>query len=128
MPVDHFDDSNTDTYFNRYMVNDTYYQAGGPVILSDMGESGIDPDTAASFYAEFNGTTSAAMQLAQRLHGLVIGWEHRYYGFSRPVPMDDDSGTPMEGASGYRYLTMEQSTRRSRLLCQCIQHHRPSSE
>lgn len=49
------------------------------------------------------------MQLTQRLDGIVIGWEHRYYGYSRPVPIDDDSGFPENGIEGYKYHTVEQS-------------------
>lgn len=30
MPIDHFSDS-SDTFPNRYWLNDTYYQPGGPV-------------------------------------------------------------------------------------------------
>lgn len=108
IPVDHFDTSNTDTYDNRFLVNDTYYQEGGPVILFDFGESGISPDSAAQFLAE-DGAKSAPLRLAEKLNALVIGWEHRYYGYSRPVPMDDETGLPVEGASGYKYLTADQA-------------------
>ena len=31
MPIDHFNQSNTRTFENRYWVDDTYYQKGGPV-------------------------------------------------------------------------------------------------
>ncbi|KAH6867468.1 serine carboxypeptidase S28-domain-containing protein [Thelonectria olida] len=108
IPVDHFDTSNKDTYDNRFFVNDTYYKSGGPVILFDFGEGGISPASAADFLAEFS-VTSAPLRLAEKLNGLVIGWEHRYYGYSRPVPIDDDSGLPVEGASGYKYLTADQA-------------------
>ncbi|KAI5460140.1 peptidase S28, partial [Mariannaea sp. PMI_226] len=108
MLVDHFDASNKKTYSNRYFVNDTYYQPGGPVILFDFGESGASPDYVADYLAEFT-VTSAPMRLAEKLNGLVVGWEHRYYGYSRPVPMDDTSGLPMDGASGYKYLTADQA-------------------
>lgn len=108
LPVDHFDSSNTKTYPNRYFVNDTYYKPGGPVIFFDLGESGWDPTSVAQFLAEYN-ITSAAVRLAAKTNGLVIGWEHRYYGYSRPVPMDDESGLPVDGADGYKYLTVEQA-------------------
>jgi hypothetical protein len=108
IPVDHFDTSNKDTYDNRFFVNDTYYKTGGPVILFDFGEGGISPASAADFLAEYS-VTSAPLRLAKKLNGLVIGWEHRYYGYSRPVPMDDNTGLPVEGASGYKYLTADQA-------------------
>ncbi|KAH6962234.1 serine carboxypeptidase S28-domain-containing protein [Ilyonectria sp. MPI-CAGE-AT-0026] len=108
IPVDHFDKSNEETYPNRFFVNDTYYQTGGPVILFDFGEGGISPDSAAGFIAESD-MVSAPLRLAAKLNGLVIGWEHRYYGYSRPVPMDDETGLPLSGASGYQYLTADQA-------------------
>ncbi|KAK7426554.1 hypothetical protein QQZ08_006884 [Neonectria magnoliae] len=108
IPVDHFDSSNKDTYSNRFFVNDTYYQTGGPVILFDFGEGGVSPGSAADFLAEYN-HTSAPLRLAEKLNGVVIGWEHRYYGYSRPVPMDDETGLPVTGAEGYEYLTADQA-------------------
>ncbi|TWU70471.1 hypothetical protein ED733_000543 [Metarhizium rileyi] len=107
MPVDHFDSSNRDTFQNRYFVNDTYYKPGGPVIFFDVGESSLSPTMVAEFLAEHN-MTSAPLRLAAKTNGLVIGWEHRYYGFSRPVPMNDTSGLPRDELEGYRYLTIEQ--------------------
>lgn len=108
MPVDHFDASNKRTYPNRYFVNDTYYKAGGPVIVYDNGEAGFDPDGVSSMLAETDGK-SLPMQLAANLSGIVIGWEHRYYGYSRPVKLDDETGFPVEGINGYKYLSVEQA-------------------
>lgn len=108
MPVDHFSSTNKQTYLNKYYVNDTYYRPGGPVIFYDNGEAGFDADSAASTLAEANGPT-LPMQLAANLSGLVIGWEHRYYGDSRPVPMVNASGLPVEGSKGYIYLSVEQA-------------------
>jgi len=64
---------------------------------------------AAEAFAEFNSSISAPIQLAKKLHGLVIGWEHRYYGYSQPVQMDETTGSPITGAAGYQYLTVEQA-------------------
>jgi hypothetical protein len=108
LPVDHFDSSNKDTYPNRYFVNDTYYKPGGPVILYDFGEGGVSASDAADSIAEST-ATSAPVRLAAKTNGLVIGWEHRYYGYSRPVPLNDTSGLPVAGADGYKYLTVEQA-------------------
>jgi hypothetical protein len=94
MPVDHFNDSNTDTYLNPYFVNDTYYHPGGPVILFDFGEAGVSTYDLAIYLAEWNGTDSTAMRLAAKLNGVVIGWEHRYYGYSQPTSMDVDRNAP----------------------------------
>ncbi|KAF7557063.1 hypothetical protein G7Z17_g976 [Cylindrodendrum hubeiense] len=108
IPVDHFDTSNKDTYDNRFFVNDTYYKTGGPVILYDFGEGGVSPDTAADSIAEYS-SISAPLRLAAKVGGVVIGWEHRYYGYSRPVPMNDYTGLPLAGAAGYQYLTADQA-------------------
>ncbi|KAH6891539.1 serine carboxypeptidase S28-domain-containing protein [Thelonectria olida] len=108
IPVDHFDLSDDRTYDNRFFVNDTYYKTGGPVILYDFGESGVSPRSAAESLAEHSMET-APLRLAEKLNGLVIGWEHRYYGYSRPVPLDDHTGLPLSGASGYEYLTADQA-------------------
>ncbi|KAK2603587.1 hypothetical protein QQS21_004267 [Conoideocrella luteorostrata] len=104
MPVDHFDPSNKDTYPNRYFVNDTYYKSGGPVIIHDHGEAGIaDRDL------DEDGVQILPLRLAAKLNGLVIDWEHRYYGYSRPVRLNDTTGQPLRGAAGYKYLTVEQA-------------------
>ena len=105
IPIDHFS-SNSDTYKNRYYVNDTYYKTGGPVILQDMGEEGFTQSAAQIYMAEED-ARSASMELAKKLNGIVIGWEHRYYGKSLPVEMEDD--IPKEGLSGYKYLTVQQA-------------------
>ena len=90
MPIDHFNDSDTRMFNNRYFVNDTYYKPGGPVIFYDFGETGVDDYYAALLLGGYEGTLSAPMELAKELDGLVIGWEHRYYGYSRPFPVGDD--------------------------------------
>lgn len=109
IPVDHFDTSNKDTYKNRYYVNDTYYKPGGPVIIQDMGEQGFSPDSAGTYLAGVDGSMSSCMTLAEKLNGLVIGWEHRYYGLSLPVPYDDKTAMPVQGIEGYKYLTVQQA-------------------
>lgn len=108
IPVDHFDSSNKNTFPNRYFVNDTYYKAGGPVILFDVGEAAFDVEYVNQFLAESR-SHSLPMQLAARINAVVIGWEHRYYGYSRPVPIDDESGFPEDGIKGYKYHTVEQA-------------------
>lgn len=119
IPVDHFNKSDTRTYSNRYWVNDTYYQPGGPVFFFDRGEAGVSEFEAAVSLAEINGTISA-MALARQYNGLAILWEHRYYGESLPVAMnksiyDADTGfdptevQPLAGPEGWSYLTVDQA-------------------
>ncbi|KAJ7850077.1 hypothetical protein B0H14DRAFT_3452248 [Mycena olivaceomarginata] len=43
MPLDHFNASNRETFPNRYWVNATYYEPGGPVFLFDSGEQNAEP-------------------------------------------------------------------------------------
>ncbi|KAJ6783012.1 hypothetical protein PWT90_09191 [Aphanocladium album] len=108
MPVDHFTSSDKRTYSNRFFVNDTYYRAGGPVIFLDYGEGGVDPDNLSESLAEAT-SRSLPMRLAANLSGIVIGWEHRYYGYSRPVELDEETGFPLSGVQGYKYLSVEQA-------------------
>lgn len=112
IPVDHFNESDTRVYSNRYWVNDTYYKPGGPVFLYDYGESGVTNYMAAIVLAELNGTSSI-MALAREYNGLAIAWEHRYYGYSQPIPFNTsnvylDVG-PIDQPEGWSYLTVDQA-------------------
>ncbi|KAH8894193.1 hypothetical protein GQ53DRAFT_744933 [Thozetella sp. PMI_491] len=126
MPIDHFTESDKRTYNNRFFVNDTYYKPGGPVIFFDFGEAGVSDVEAAIFLADWGSYyVSATVKLAKELNGVMIGWEHRYYGYSNPFPVvggvdgseetdsDDSSlqdyGVPVGGAADYKYLTIEQA-------------------
>ncbi|RUS32631.1 serine carboxypeptidase S28-domain-containing protein [Jimgerdemannia flammicorona] len=92
--VDHFDSNNNATFPQRYWVNSTNYRPGGPIIFFSVGEAD------ASRYSGYliRGETSL---LAQKLGGVVIVYEHRYYGESNPV--SDLSSKNMV------YLTVDQS-------------------
>ena len=118
MPVDHFNASVTGTYDNRYWVNETFYKPGGPVIFCDGGEAGVTEDFAAQLLNETGGIT-APMELARKYDGLVVLWEHRYFGQSLPFRLnrtDDDTailqgylGYEPEGApASFEYNTVEQ--------------------
>ena len=118
MPVDHFNISDTRKYNNRYWVNDVHYQPGGPVLFHDFGETGIN-DEFAQEYLSGSVVATACVELAKRFNGLIVGWEHRYYGKSLPVPwipgnisafgFGDDGGQPKAGFNGWEYLTVEQA-------------------
>lgn len=125
MPVDHFNEDDARTYNNRFWVNDTYYQPGGPVFLFDEGEASVTDASVDAFLAETHGL-SAVMELTRSFHGMAILWEHRYYGLSWPVPMVLKNGTavdpatcgrlgdactlePQGGPDGYKYLTVDQA-------------------
>lgn len=110
IPVDHFNKSDTRMYNNRYWVNDTYYQPGGPVFFFDGGEDGMTDYTAAGWLAEVDGRSSV-MVLAREYHGLAILWEDRYYGDSLPVPFNNTATVvmPLNDPQGWDYLTVEQA-------------------
>lgn len=100
MPVDHFHNSSryephsNATFDLRYWFDASHYQAGGPVIVLQSGEtdaSGRLPYLQKGILA----------QLAQATHGIGVVLEHRYYGTSFPTP---DLST-----ENLRFLTTEQA-------------------
>ncbi|KAF7507600.1 hypothetical protein GJ744_010270 [Endocarpon pusillum] len=108
MPIDHFDDSDTRTYKNRYWINDTFYQEGGPVFFYDVGEGAVSDLRVIEFLGE-DGTRNAPLRLAEQFKGMAVVWEHRFYGGSLPFPLDKDTGKALEGYDAYKYLNNEQA-------------------
>ena len=108
LPVDHFNASDTRTFKNRYWMNDTYYESGGPVFLFDGGEAGLSDQQAATI---LNGiqVNYVVLELARRYHGIAVVWEHRFYGQSLPFPVDNTTGKPVAEEEAYKYLTNEQA-------------------
>ncbi|KAL9542452.1 hypothetical protein MBANPS3_008610 [Mucor bainieri] len=82
MPLDHFEGDNM-TFKNRYWVNTDYYKPNGPVLLTNAGEAAVT-DAA---YVMFNSTVA---QLAQRLGGIFVYMEHRFYGASGPSDFEQE--------------------------------------
>lgn len=75
--VDHFSVDDR-TYQQRYYINDTSFAgAGSPIFMIMGGEGGIEPSTGI-FYPSI-------VLLAQRLRGIVVEPEHRFYGSSQPL-------------------------------------------
>ncbi|KAH8927475.1 hypothetical protein BT69DRAFT_1237902 [Atractiella rhizophila] len=67
------------TFKQRYWLDDTFYEPGGPIILLDGGEtSGEDRIPFLD--------RGILYRLSKELHGLGIVFEHRYYGESFPFP------------------------------------------
>jgi Serine carboxypeptidase S28 len=108
IPVDHFSPDCNETYNNYYWINDTYHLPNGPVFFIDHGEAGINESSISYFLQESTGPT-AVMTLARKYHGLVILFEHRYYGQNLPVDMNPKTGFPKEGVEVYRFLNPEQA-------------------
>lgn len=79
--VDHFDSLNKTTWSQRYFVNTTYYEPGGPVFLMIGGE-GPESQRAVNGHFHF-------MKWVEELHGIGVALEHRYYGKSFPTDFSD---------------------------------------
>ncbi|KAJ2889106.1 hypothetical protein FB639_000158 [Coemansia asiatica] len=94
--LDHFAAPNRSslTFPQRYLVADTYYRQGGPVILYGVGERAID---------EADLTDGWVMEMAERTHGMAVLLEQRFYGQSRPA-----ADALRETANVYGYLAVEQ--------------------
>lgn len=74
--VDNFDPQNVDTFQQRYLKNDEFFQPGGPLILMLGGFYGITDTRLRS---------SMPLDIARELEGNLVYLEHRYYGESYPV-------------------------------------------
>lgn len=91
-PLNH-NDPKSITFKNRYWVETKYYKPGGPVIITNGGEGNAYP---ADGY--FMNTVFKLM--AQEMNGIIVLFEHRYYGESH-LPAGEDPQ--------WKYLTVEQS-------------------
>ena len=111
IPIDHYNDSDTRTYENRYWVNAKYYKVGGPVFYFDSGEQNAHP-LVPYFLYEAAGPSSI-MTLARRYNGMAMIFEHRFYGDleggSYPFKMNTTSGKAEAGYAAYKYLNTEQA-------------------
>ncbi|KAF8194645.1 serine carboxypeptidase S28-domain-containing protein, partial [Pholiota molesta] len=87
---------------NRYWINATYWEPGGPVFLFDSGEQNAEP-LLPYYLQEYHGL-SATMRLAKRYKGLAILWEHRFYGASLPFPVNENTT-----ADQWQFLSTEQA-------------------
>ncbi|XP_067630738.1 putative serine protease K12H4.7 [Eurosta solidaginis] len=74
--LDHFNESNTETWQMRYLMNDQYYQEGGPIFIFVGGEWAISAGGI---------TRGHLVDLAAEHKGILYYTEHRYYGKSKPT-------------------------------------------
>lgn len=78
--VDHFNYQSTETYQQRYWYIDNYFNPNvGPVFLFICGEY-VCPGVPE--------TRQWVVTMAQKLQGLILVLEHRYYGKSMPYGND----------------------------------------
>ncbi|KAH8647616.1 serine carboxypeptidase S28-domain-containing protein [Tricladium varicosporioides] len=105
LPLDHFS-KNPGTFKNRYFVNDAFYKTGGPVFLLDGGEGSVNSSVGWIYTSADSGGIT---DLAKQFNGLLIAWEHRYYGQSYPPNQPTNITEPDDVAKYYSYLTAEQA-------------------
>jgi len=103
VPLDHFNSTDSRTFSNRFWVNTTCYQPGGPVFFYDAGERGVSGSETV-----LSSTSHPLMRLTQAFHGVAIVWEHRYYGLSLPFSKSLNSRQE-ERQEAYAYLSTEQA-------------------
>ncbi|KAI5848020.1 serine carboxypeptidase S28-domain-containing protein [Tricharina praecox] len=97
LPIDHSGEY-PGNFSNRYWVMDGFYEPGGPVISFDTGES----DGGHRYIGYLTVNETFFYQYLKEFKGMGIIWEHRYYGQSKPFPVNLD--TPSEQM---RFLTTE---------------------
>ncbi|KAF2071072.1 hypothetical protein CYY_007609 [Polysphondylium violaceum] len=71
--LDHFNVANTQTFQQRYIINDQYWNGNGPVFMMINGEGPMGLDTV---------TSLQFVIWAKQYNALIISLEHRYYGAS----------------------------------------------
>ncbi|CAL6020603.1 Serine_carboxypeptidase [Hexamita inflata] len=75
--VDHFDNTNTKTFKQRFLVNSSVYK-NGPLIIMLNGEGTLGAATLAGKYS--------INYFAEEMNGFMVALEHRYYGESKIDP------------------------------------------
>ncbi|KAK6352091.1 hypothetical protein TWF730_008922 [Orbilia blumenaviensis] len=107
LPLDHFGANNNETIKCRYFVQEAYYKPGGPVIFHDIGEASIGPHAKGLVDED-----EFSVAMAKRFNGLLILFEHRFYGQSAPitsVSKDLSKATRRELTQFFKYHTIEQA-------------------
>ncbi|CAL6082415.1 Serine_carboxypeptidase [Hexamita inflata] len=72
--VDHFDNTNTTTFKQRYLVNNSLYKENGPLYVFIGGEGALGDQVLNNKYS--------ISYFAEQTHGFMVALEHRYYGES----------------------------------------------
>uniref|UniRef100_A0A0N4Z9D1 Serine protease K12H4.7 n=1 Tax=Parastrongyloides trichosuri TaxID=131310 RepID=A0A0N4Z9D1_PARTI len=76
--VNHFNNSDTSTFKQRYWLNNKWYKNGGPIFLIIGGESTESPTW-------IENDNLYWPMLAKKFGAMMLLIEHRYYGASHPV-------------------------------------------
>jgi lysosomal Pro-X carboxypeptidase len=112
--VDHFGFNQVDTYQQRYIISDKYWQgAGSPIFFYTGNEGDIQ------WFCE---NTGFVWEQAEQLGALVVFAEHRYYGNSMPY------GAESYSKANLNYLTSEQALADYAYLIKSIKSSRPETQ
>jgi lysosomal Pro-X carboxypeptidase len=95
MPIDHFAFTNNDTFNMRYLVNDTWFKAGGPIFFYCGNEGAIET---------FAANTGFMWDIAPQFNAMIVFAEHRFYGAT--MPFGNQTYTKL---SNLGYLSTEQA-------------------
>ncbi|KAI6185127.1 hypothetical protein M3Y99_01957500 [Aphelenchoides fujianensis] len=95
--IDHFDYSSNATFPLKYLVNETFFEQGGPLLFYTGNEGTIEG---------FAANTAVLFDVAPLVGGLIVFAEHRYYGDGSSLPFGDHS---FDNAAAAKYLTVEQA-------------------
>ncbi|XP_078380206.1 putative serine protease K12H4.7 [Oculina patagonica] len=102
--LDHFDDSNTETWQQRFFYNDSFYKKpDGPVFVMIGGEGEANPIWL---------TVGDMVKNAELFGAFTFLLEHRFYGESRPTSDMSDSSL--------KYLNSEQALADLAAFCQSM--------
>ncbi len=112
--VDHFGFNLIDTYQQRYIISDKYWQGSDNPIFFYTGNEGD-----IQWFCE---NTGFVWEQAEQLGALVVFAEHRYYGNSMPY------GPKSYDKANLNYLTSEQALADYAYLIKYIKSSRPGSE
>ncbi|XP_060066717.1 lysosomal Pro-X carboxypeptidase-like [Ylistrum balloti] len=113
--VDHFGFANDDTYKQRYLVADQFWDKnGGPIFFYTGNEGDI---------TWFCNNTGFMWELAPKLKALLIFAEHRYYGASLPYGAD-----AAKDPNKLQYLTSEQALADFAILIQELKANEPGAQ
>ena len=82
MDTDHFNAEGKSAQFSmRYLVDDTHYREGGPILFYAGNEGDI--------YSFYDNSGFMTETIAQETGGMVVFGEHRYFGVSYPFPPEE---------------------------------------
>eukprot|EP00755_Sulcionema_specki_P016772 Sspe_Gene.62809::Locus_35527_Transcript_2_2_Confidence_0.667_Length_460::g.62809::m.62809 len=92
-PVDHANALQNTTFMQRYLINDSMWTIGGPILAFTGAEGGDIEDVFYDYQFMF--------QLGCRKRALMLFIEHRYFGKSYPFGAVEQALDPVPSRIGY---------------------------